>query len=118
MSLSYFYTKIRDGKYTILQKVDEKFDTAVAYVKCAHVLIPMSGALPNKRVIKDSIEAFAFANEVMGKIRGGSDISALAKDLSSDPGVKENAGIYDWALSTKYMAEFGTFCATHKARLL
>lgn len=107
----------KDGKYTIVQKIDEQKDTANAdgYVKCAHVLIPLTGELPNKRKIADSVEAKKLADEIMAKIKGGADVSALAKDFSSDPGVKENKGIYDWALASGYMPDFGKFCLTHKA---
>ncbi|MBL7812122.1 MAG: peptidylprolyl isomerase [Bacteroidetes bacterium] len=103
------------GKYTIVQKLAEQFDTADAYVKVAHVLIPTSGELPNKTVISDSVMAEKLANDLLAKARGGADMKALAKDYSTDPGVKENSGVYDWAQSSKYVPEFGKFCRTHKA---
>lgn len=102
-----------DGKYTLLQKLDEQKDTADPYVKVAHILIPLTGELPNKTMIKDSVQAEAQAYELLGRINSGASLGDLAKDYSADPGSASNKGEYDWAKASKYVPAFGKFCATH-----
>ncbi|MBS3914189.1 MAG: peptidylprolyl isomerase [Bacteroidetes bacterium] len=102
-----------DGKYTIIQKLDEQTDTTNPYVKVAHILIPNNGGLPNKMKIADSAQAKALAFELLAKLKAGADFGALAKDYSGDPGSAMEKGIYDWAPASKYVPEFGKWCATH-----
>lgn len=102
-----------DGKYNIVQKLDTKVDTANPYVKVAHILIPFGGELPNKTQITDTAAAQALANELLAKINAGASIADLAKDYSADPGSANTKGEYDWAPASKYVPEFGKFCATH-----
>lgn len=102
-----------DGKYNIVQKIDEFVDTANPIVKVAHILIPNAGELPNKMKITDSVQARTLAYELLAKIKGGAKIGDLAKDFSGDPGSASQGGVYDWAPATKYVPEFGKWLSTH-----
>lgn len=102
-----------DGKYSIIQKLDQKKDSADAYVKVAHILIPLSGDLPNKTTIKDSAEAEKLAAELLDRVNRGTAIGDLAKDYSADPGSASSKGEYDWARASKYVPTFANFCRTH-----
>lgn len=102
-----------DGKYLLLQKLDERQDTVNPYVKVAHILIPLNGELPNKTNIADSTQAEALANELLAKVNSGANFAQLAKDYSTDPGSAEKGGEYDWQAASQYVPEFGGWCATH-----
>lgn len=104
-----------EGKYHIVQKLDEMKDTANPFVKVSHILIPMNGELPNKTAVKDSAQALQIANELLAKINAGADLGALAKDYSGDPGSANNKGVYDWKAANTYVPSFAQFCATHNA---
>lgn len=106
--------QVIDGKYTLMQKLDEQTDSVDAYVKVSHILIPLTGELPNKTKIADSLQSESLANELLAKINAGTDIGDLAKDYSADPGSANNKGLYDWAKASKYVPSFGQFCMTHK----
>lgn len=102
-----------DGKYNIVQKLDEINDTASPYVKVAHILIPFTGELPNKTMIADTVQAEQLANSLLAKVNAGADIGDLAKDYSTDPGSANSKGVYDWAPASRYVPSFRDFCAQH-----
>ncbi len=104
----------KEGKFYIWQKVKEKADT-VAFVKASHILIPMSGQLPDGSNIKDSIEAFQKAQEVYGQIKAGGNMAELAGKLSTDPGSARNGGDLGWSNPNKFVPEFANFCKTASA---
>ena len=102
---------------TIKEKVDsvkEKADT-VAFVKASHILIPMSGQLPDGTNIKDSIEAFKKAQEVYCQIKAGGNMAELAGKLSTDQGSARNGGDLGWSNPNIFVPEFANFCKTASA---
>lgn len=101
----------KEGKFYIWQKVKQKSDT-VAYVKASHILIPMSGQLPDGSSIKDSIEAFKKAQELFTQVKGGGNIAELAGKFSTDQGSARNGGDLGWSDPRKFVPEFANFCRT------
>ena len=99
------------GKFSVYQKVASEKDT-VPMVNVSHILIPMSGTLPNQTVIKDSIESLAKAKEVYDMVAGGKQIADLASLYSGDQGSANNGGSYGWADPRNYVAEYKAFCMT------
>lgn len=99
------------GKFSVYQKVASERDT-VPMVNVSHILIPMSGTLPNQTVIKDSIEALAKAKEVYEMVAGGKQIADLASQYSGDQGSANNGGSYGWADPRNYVKEYKEFCMT------
>ncbi len=101
----------KEGKFYIWQKVKQKSDT-VAYVKASHILIPMSGQLPDGSNIKDSIEALKKASELFAQVKGGGNIAELAGKFSTDQGSARNGGDLGWSDPRKFVPEFANFCKT------
>lgn len=99
-----------EGKYHVIQKLDEVNDTVAPYVKVAHILIPFSGELPNKTNITDTAQAQALANSLLAQVNSGANIGDLAKDFSTDPGSANTQGVYDWAPANRYVPTFRDFC--------
>ena len=99
----------KEGKFYIWQKVKQKADT-VAFVKASHILIPLSGPLPDGSNIKDSIEALKKAQEVYGMIQSGASMSELAGKYSTDQGSARNGGDLGWSNPNKFVPEFANFC--------
>lgn len=99
----------KEGKFYIWQKVKQKADT-VAFVKASHILIPLSGQLPDGSNIKDSIEALKKAQEVYGMIQSGASMSELAGKYSTDQGSARNGGDLGWSNPNKFVPEFANFC--------
>ncbi len=46
------------------------------------------------------------ANEVLGKLKKGGNFADLAKQYTTDPGSKENGGLYDFAPAEQYVKPF------------
>ena len=99
----------KEGKFYIWQKVKQKADT-VAFVKASHILIPLSGQLPDGSNIKDSIEALKKVQEVYGMIQSGASMSELAGKYSTDQGSARNGGDLGWSNPNKFVPEFANFC--------
>ena len=104
----------KEGKFYIWQKVKEKADT-VSFVKASHILIPMSGQLPDGTNIKDSIEALKKAQEVYGMIKSGGNMAELAGKFSTDQGSARNGGDLGWSNPNKFVPEFANFCKSATA---
>lgn len=103
----------REGKFYIWQKLREKADTA-GFVKASHILIPMSGTLPDGSMIKDSIEAQKKAEDVYRMLTGGGKMEELAGKFSTDQGSAKNGGDLGWQDPSKYVPQFGAFCKQGK----
>ncbi len=103
----------KDGKFTIYQKVASKKDT-VPVVNVSHILIPLSGDLPNGTKIADSIQALAVAQDVYNQVTGGKAIADLAGMYSTDQGSANNGGSYGWQDPRQYVPEYKNFCLTAK----
>ena len=101
----------KEGKFYIWQKVRQKSDT-VAYVKASHILIPLSGQLPDGSAIKDSVEALKKAQELFSQVKGGGSIAELASKFSTDQGSARNGGDLGWSDPRKFVPEFANFCKT------
>lgn len=99
----------KNGTWYVFQKVIEKDDTADAFVKVEHILIPFQGQLPNKTNVADSLQARKIAEEVYSKIKGGASFAQTAKDFSADPGSANSGGVYDWKEASTYVPEFKNF---------
>ncbi len=104
----------KEGKFYIWQKVKQKSDT-VAFVKASHILIPLSGQLPDGSTIKDSIDALKKAQELFAQVKGGGNIAELAGKFSTDQGSARNGGDLGWSNPSKFVPEFANFCRTASA---
>lgn len=104
-----------DGKstYWVMRKISEKKDTANAFAKVRHILIMTSDLTKNKKPIKDSVEALAFAQELLGRVQKGEPMDKLARDFSADQGSAANGGVYDWTDVNQWVPEFKKFALTH-----
>jgi peptidyl-prolyl cis-trans isomerase D len=103
----------KDGKFTIYQKVASKKDT-VPVVNVSHILIPLSGDLPNGTKIVDSIQALSVAQDVYNQVTGGKAIADLAGLYSADPGSANKGGTYGWQDPRQTVAGYKKFCLTAK----
>lgn len=103
----------KDGKFTIYQKVASKKDT-VPVVNVSHILIPLSGDLPNGTKIADSIQALSVAQDLYNQVTGGKAIADLAGMYSTDQGSATNGGSYGWQDPRQYVPEYKNFCLTAK----
>ncbi len=103
----------KDGKFTIYQKVASKKDT-IPVVNVSHILIPLSGELPNGTMIVDSVQALSVAQDVYNQIIGGKTIADLAGLYSADPGSANKGGTYGWQDPRQTVAGYKKFCLTAK----
>ena len=104
----------REGKFYIWQKIREKLDTT-GFMRASHILIPMSGKLPDGTDIKDSIQAQMKAIEVFGQLKSGAKMEELAGKYSTDQGSAKMGGDLGYQDPSKYVPEFGAFCKQGKA---
>lgn len=104
-----------DGKsqYFVMRKTAQTKDTAGALAKIRHILISTRDLKSNKKPLKDSLEAFAFAQELLGKIQKGEPMAKLASEFSTD-GNAAQGGVYDWTPVNNWVPEFKKFASTHK----
>ncbi len=107
----------KDGKYSIYQKVAEAKDS-FPMVNVSHILIPLSGELPNGTVISDSTQALAIAQNVYNQVAGGKTIAELASTYSSDKSSAVNGGSYGWADPRQYVEAYKKFCLEAKKNQL
>jgi len=103
----------KEGKFTIYQKVASKKDT-VPVVNVSHILIPLSGELPNGTMIVDSMQALSVAQDLYNQVSGGKAIADLAGMYSTDQGSATNGGSYGWQDPRQYVPEYKNFCLTAK----
>ncbi|ANE45989.1 hypothetical protein SY83_06490 [Paenibacillus swuensis] len=69
-----------------------------------HILIAFKNNETGKEITKE--EALKKAKDVQKKLNEGGDFAALAKELSEDPGSKENGGLYPDAQVSQWVPEF------------
>jgi peptidyl-prolyl cis-trans isomerase D len=107
----------KDGKYSIYQKVAEAKDS-FPMVNVSHILIPLSGELPNGTIIADSTQALAIAQNVYNQVAGGKTIAELASTYSTDKSSAVNGGSYGWADPRQYVESYKKFCLEAKKNQL
>ncbi|MSP57557.1 MAG: hypothetical protein EXR17_01720 [Flavobacteriaceae bacterium] len=100
-----------NGKYHIFQKVEEANDS-VPVVKVSHILIPLSGPLPDGTIVVDSVMAEQIARDLQFKVVSGAEISMFASKLSGDQGTASKGGDLGWGLASNYVPQFAAFCST------
>lgn len=73
----------------------------------AHILFaagnPQGGTAPTDA---DFTAALDKANKALDRLKNGEDFAALAKELSDDPGSKDNGGEYDWTRQGTFVPEY------------
>lgn len=73
----------------------------------AHILFaagnPQGGGTPTDAEFAAALEK---ANAALARLQKGEDFAALAKELSDDPGSKDNGGEYDWTRVGSFVPEY------------
>lgn len=83
----------------IEQQVQQQAAQKVKEYHSAHILFQAASEA-------DFPAALEKANKALDRLKGGEDFAALAKELSDDPGSKENGGEYDWTRQGTFVPEY------------
>lgn len=75
-------------------------------VSVQHVLVGWKGAPAARSATRTKAEADKLATDVLAKARGGTDMAALMKEYSEDPGSKDSGRPYDVAADTQFVEPF------------
>lgn len=89
-------------------EMHEEYDKAPADFSVAtlrHILIGVTDPTTGAELMSDE-DALAKANEVKTKLDANGDWAALAPEYSTDPGSKDNGGLYENYKSYKWATEF------------
>ncbi len=100
-----------NGKYHVFQKVEESKDS-VPVVKVSHILIPLSGPLPDGTIVVDSVMAEQIARDLQIKVMSGAEISLFASKMSGDQGSASKGGDLGWGSANNYVPQFAAFCSS------
>ena len=91
----------------IEQQVQQQAAEKVKEYHSAHILFaagnPQSGTAPTDAEFAAALDK---ANQALERLKSGEDFAALAKELSDDPGSKENGGEYDWTKQGTFVPEY------------
>ena len=87
--------------YHIVKLVDRRGASKqiVQQTKVRHVLIT-----PNE--LRDEEASLKVANDVYKRLQDGEDFTAVAKEMSDDPGTKQSGGDLGWAMPGQFVPEF------------
>ena len=83
----------------VTQQVQAQAATKVKEFHSAHILFQAQSEA-------DFPAALEKANAALGRLKQGEDFATLAKELSDDPGSKENGGEYDWQRQGSFVPEY------------
>lgn len=91
----------------VTQQVQAQAATKVKEFHSAHILFaagdPQAGTPATDA---DFAAALEKANAALERLKQGEDFATLAKELSDDPGSKENGGEYDWRRQGEFVPEY------------
>lgn len=91
----------------VAQQVQAQAATKIKEFHSAHILFaagdPQAGTPASDA---DFAAALEKATAALGRLKNGEDFAALAKELSDDPGSKENGGEYDWQRQGSFVPEY------------
>lgn len=83
----------------VAAEVQQQVATKVKEFHSAHILFQAQAE-------GDFPAALEKANAALERLKGGGDFATLAKELSDDPGSKENGGEYDWTREGSFVPEY------------
>ncbi len=97
----------KEGKFFTYKISGIKQDT-IFYMRASHILFKVDS--PS---LEDTIKSMVKAGEILSKLRGGADFSAMAMEHGTD-GTKDKGGDLGWFPETQMVREFTEACKTLK----